>query len=46
MIAGPGTCESFNHADICLKDSKVVLKESLLRAQEESIPVQSQVSVA
>lgn len=44
MIAGTGNCENFNHADICLKDSKLVLKESLLRAQEESIPMQSKSS--
>ena len=44
MIAGPGTCESFNHADICLKGSKLVLKESLLRGQEKSIPMQSKSS--
>lgn len=44
VIAGPGTCKSFNHADICLKDSKLVLKESLLRAQEESVTMQSKSS--
>lgn len=48
MIAGPDTWESFNHVHICLKDNRLILMESLLRAQEH-IPFQSkpiQASVA